>query len=347
MNIEQFASKLDGLADEAIAALAGTTHKDEAIQTKNRYLGRSGEVQQLMQVLRELPPEQRREAGQRANAAKGRIEEAFAAEVARLDAAELARRIEAERIDVTLPARPLPALAPHPLRRTERDLVDIFSQLGFALAEGPEVEHDLYNFESLNFPPDHPARDMQDTFGLTDGRLLRTHTSSVQVRTMLAYEPPIAVISPGRVYRVDSDITHSPVFHQVEGLLIDEGVTFADLKGVLRAFVDRCFGANTPIRFRPSFFPFTEPSAEMDIGCVFCGQEGCRVCKHTGWLEILGCGMVDPNVFVSCGVDTERFTGFAFGMGVERIAMLRDGVGDIRLYFENDLRFLGQLSAPS
>ncbi len=345
MDIEQWAGQLAALASQAQEELAQAAQREQVIQIKNRYLGRKGAVQELMQVLRDLSPEDRPRAGQISNQHKQAIEAAFDAQMTALDARELRQRLDAEAVDVTLPGRHLPAPPPHPLRAVEQQIIDIFATLGFETAEGPEIEQDFYNFEALNFPHDHPARDMQDTFMMKDGRLLRTHTSPVQVRTMLAYAPPIRIIAPGRVYRVDSDITHSPVFHQVEGLLVDEGVTFADLKGTLRAFVDQCFGPKTAIRFRPSFFPFTEPSAEVDIGCVFCHQAGCRVCSQTGWLEILGSGMVDPEVFRHAQVDPERYTGFAFGLGVERVAMLLLGVDDIRHFYTNDMRFLRQFDA--
>ena len=344
MDLQRFEARLVALQESAEAELAGASLAEDALQIKNRYLGKKGQVQALMVVLRELEPAQRREAGKISNRVKGAIEQAFAKVTARLVRRELERQLNQEAIDVTLPGR-RPALhGAHPLTRTQQELVAIFSELGFEVAEGPEIESDYYNFEALNFPPDHPARDMQDTFMVDDEALLRTHTSPVQVRTMLAYEPPIRIIAPGRVYRVDDDPTHSPVFHQVEGLLVDVGVTFADLKGTLRHFIDRCFGAKTAMRLRPSFFPFTEPSAEVDIGCIFCAQRGCRVCSHTGWLEILGSGMVDPNVFVQCEIDPERYTGFAFGLGIERIAMLKYRINDIRLLFQNDLRFLEQFS---
>jgi phenylalanyl-tRNA synthetase alpha chain len=347
MDIEALERDLTALAAEAQDALASAADVEDAFQIKNRYLGRNGRFAELMRCMRDLPGEARPRAGQASNACKRAIEATFDGVLADLKAAELAARIEAERLDVTLPARAPHALSPHPLRATEQDLVDIFVAAGYEVATGPEVEQDFYNFEALNFPPDHPARDMQDTFVLEGGQgdlLMRTHTSPVQIRTMLAYEPPIRVISPGRVYRLDDDSTHSPVFHQVEGLLVDEGVTFADLKGTLRYFIDACFGPGTPVRFRPSYFPFTEPSAEVDIGCIFCEGDGCRVCSHTGWLEIMGCGMVDPNVLRHVGIDPDRYSGFAFGMGVERIAMLRHQVPDIRLMFGNDLRFLTQFS---
>ncbi|MFU8803922.1 MAG: phenylalanine--tRNA ligase subunit alpha [Bradymonadaceae bacterium] len=342
MNVSELEQKLDELAGLAASELGTTGRKEDAIQVKNRYLGRKGEVQELMKFLREIPNEDKRRAGQASNRAKDLIEGAFEEKIAQIDREDLERRIKSEAIDVTLPARRPPLRPAHPLREVEEELIDIFVEMGFEVADGPEIETDFYNFESLNFPPDHPARDMQDTFMLEDGRLLRTHTSPVQIRTMLGYEPPVRVIAPGRVYRCDSDITHSPVFHQIEGLLVDRDVTFADLKGTLEYFAERCFGPGTPVRFRPSFFPFTEPSAEVDVGCIFCKGDGCRVCSQTGWLEILGSGMVDPNVFEAVGIDSNEYTGYAFGMGVERIAMLKLGINDIRLFFENDLRFLRQ-----
>ena len=344
MRLSDLEQQLDALAQQAVVELAQAPTTEETILVKNRFLGKKGAVQELMKVLRELSAEDRPRAGQASNRCKEAIEAAFEGRLAALRAQELERRIRQETIDVTLPARPRGPGLGHPLKRVEQELIDVFLRMGFEVADGPELEEDFYNFEALNFPQDHPARDMQDTFMLRDGRLLRTHTSPVQVRTMLGYEPPIKVISPGRVYRVDSDITHSPVFHQIEALLVDEGVTFADLKGTLERFAQLYFGPGTPVRLRPSFFPFTEPSAEVDIGCVFCHQEGCRVCKHTGWLEILGCGMVDPNVLISSGIDPERYSGFALGLGVERVAMLKLGVDDIRLFYENDLRFLRQFA---
>ena len=342
MNVEELEARLDGLASTAVSELAGASEREDAIQVKNRYLGRSGSVQELMAVMREIPREEKRQAGQAINAAKVAIETAFEAQLAKIAERELERRMKEEAVDVTLPGRAPRVGRGHPLRQIEEELIEILVDMGFEVAEGPEIETDFFNFEALNFPPDHPARDMQDTFMLTDGRLLRTHTSPVQVRTMHAYELPVRIISPGRVYRCDSDITHSPVFHQIEGLLIDREVSFADLKGTLTAFAERCFGEGTRIRLRPSYFPFTEPSAEVDIECMFCGGEGCRVCSHTGWLEVLGAGMVDPNVLLASKIDPEEYSGFAFGLGVERIAMLKLGVNDIRRFFENDLRFLEQ-----
>ncbi len=346
MDIESLERDLAALATEAQDALTSASNVEDAFQIKNRYLGRKGRFAEIMQGMRDLPNEARPLAGKASNACKRAIEARFDGVLADLKAAELNARIEAERLDVTLPGRAPHALSGHPLRETEQDLVDIFVAAGYEVATGPEVEQDFYNFEALNFPPDHPARDMQDTFILEGGQgdlLMRTHTSPVQIRTMLAYEPPIRVISPGRVYRLDDDSTHSPVFHQVEGLLVDEGVTFADLKGTLRYFIDACFGPGTPVRFRPSYFPFTEPSAEVDIGFTFGGGDT-GLPERTGWMEIMGCGMVDPNVLRHVGIDPDRYSGFAFGMGVERIAMLRHKVADIRLMFGNDLRFLKQFS---
>ncbi len=342
MNVSELEQKLDELAHEAVSELKHAERKEDAIQIKNRYLGRKGGVQELMKLIRELPNDQKPAAGQASNRAKSAIQGAYDERVDQLEQQELERQLQSERIDVTLPARTPQVRPGHPLVEMEQELISIFADMGFDVAEGPEVEEDFYNFEALNFPHDHPARDMQDTFFVEDGRLLRTHTSPVQVRTMLAYEPPVRVISPGRVYRCDADVTHSPVFHQIEGLLVDEDVTFADLKGTLHHFAERVYGPGTPVRFRPSYFPFTEPSAEMDVGCIFCEGAGCRVCGHTGWLEILGSGMVDPNVFEAVGVDADKYTGFAFGMGVERIAMLKLGISDIRMFFENDVRFLRQ-----
>ncbi len=344
MDLQNFEQSLLALQQSAIDELKGVSRREDALQIKNRYLGKKGQVQAQMSVLRELPNEQRRDAGRISNSTKQAIEQAFQKVMSDIAQAELDAKLASEALDVTLPARKPKLHRSHPLVQTEQELIALFAEMGFAVAQGPEIEKDYYNFEALNFPADHPARDMQDTFMIDQQGLLRTHTSPVQIRTMLAYKPPVQIIAPGRVYRVDDDPTHSPVFHQIEGLLVDVGVTMADLKGTLRHFIDRCFGKQTPMRLRPSFFPFTEPSAEVDIGCIFCAQKGCRVCSQTGWLEILGSGMVDPNVFKSCGIDPERYTGFAFGLGVERIAMLKYQISDIRLLFQNDVRFLEQFS---
>ncbi len=250
--------------------------------------------------------------------------------------------LASEKLDVTLPGRVQRRGYKHPITQVTEEIVAIFAALGFGVVEGPEIEKDFYNFEALNIPKDHPARDMQDTFYVSEDVVLRTHTSPVQIRTMLEHEPPVRVVAPGTVYRRDSDITHSPMFHQIEGFLVDRKVTFGDLKGILTTFINEFFGQNVDVRFRPSFFPFTEPSAEVDIQCVICGGSGCRVCGHSGWLEILGSGMIDPEVFKSVNYDPELYSGFAFGLGIERVAMLKYGVNDLRLFFENDLRFLKQ-----
>jgi phenylalanyl-tRNA synthetase alpha chain len=334
--------QLAALEQSATQAAADAASEFDLQQVKARFLGRKGELTAIMKAMATLPPEQRPVFGAQANAVKERLEVLFEARLAGLRDAELERRLVAERIDVTLPGRRLRRGSKHPLSQVTEEIVAIFAGLGFGVAEGPEVERDFYNFEALNMPRDHPARDMQDTFYISDDVVLRTHTSPVQVRTMLNQAPPVRVIAPGTVYRRDSDITHSPMFHQIEGFLVDRQVSFGDLKGILTTFINAYFGAGTGVRFRPSFFPFTEPSAEVDIQCVICGGSGCRVCKQSGWLEILGSGMIDPEVFRAVGYDPELYTGFAFGMGIERIAMLKYGVNDLRLFYENDLRFLRQ-----
>ncbi len=310
----------------------------EALRVK--YLGRKGALTRILRGLKDLDPDSRRRVGAQANRAKEELEAALAQALAALK--EAALRTAVPDVDVTLPGRRGPRGRLHPLTRIMEEVCDIFLHLGFEAVTGPEVELDWYNFEALNIPPDHPARDMQDTFYFNDKVLLRTHTSPMQIRVMEKRRPPVRIIAPGKVYRRDLDMTHSPMFHQVEGLLVDRLVTFADLKGVLTEFVHQMFGPEVGLRFRPSYFPFTEPSAEIDIACVICRGEGCRVCKVTGWLEVLGAGMVHPAVFEAVGYDPEEYTGFAFGLGVERIAMLKYGIDDIRLFFDNDLRFLKQ-----
>jgi len=307
-----------------------------------RYLGKKGLLTDRLKALGALPPEERRTAGQAINDAKDLLQRALDDRRAILDAASLETKLASELIDVTLPGRGARAGGLHPITRTLDRIERIFAQAGFTVAEGPEIEDDYHNFGALNIPEHHPARAMHDTFYFDAHTVLRTHTSPVQIRVMEKHAPPLRIIAPGRVYRCDSDVTHSPMFHQVEGLMVDEAVSFADLKGILDEFLKTFFEADLAVRFRPSYFPFTEPSAEVDIQCVICGGGGCRVCKDSGWLEVLGCGMVHPNVFSAVGVDSERYTGFAFGMGVERLAMLRYGVNDLRLFFENDLRFLRQ-----
>ena len=326
-------------AREAVAACASLAAIEEL---KVELFGKKGAITALLKSLGSLAPDARREAGARINAVRDEIGALIAARQAELEREELERRLAAGRIDVTQPGRGQQPGGHHPITRVRRRIETLFRNSGFSVEDGPEVEDDWHNFEALNIPANHPARAMHDTFYFPDGRLLRTHTSPVQVRAMLREKPPLRMIMPGRVYRCDSDMTHTPMFHQVEGLVVDEGVSFAHLKSVLHHFVERFFERRLGIRFRPSYFPFTEPSAEVDIECVFCSGKGCRVCKGTGWLEVAGCGMVHPNVLANVGIDPERYTGYAFGMGIERLAMLRYNVNDIRMYFENDLRFLRQ-----
>jgi phenylalanyl-tRNA synthetase alpha chain len=308
-------------------------------QVRVRYLGRKGDLAQLFKQMGGVSDEDRPAVGKLLNEAKVTLEDLLAAAVTRAKDRSLIQR---ERFDLTTPGRvPLRGRL-HPITRTALEVSRIFNWLGFETVEGPEVELDYYNFEALNIPKDHPARDMQDTFYVSEEVVLRTHTSPLQVRVMEKRKPPIRIIAPGRTYRCDSDVTHTPMFHQVEGLMVGEDISFGDLKGILTTFVHQMFGPEVGLRFRPSFFPFTEPSAEVDIQCVICGGKGCRVCSQTGWLEILGSGMVDPEVFKMVGYDPEAVTGFAFGMGIERIAMLKFGIDDLRLFYENDLRFLKQ-----
>ena len=323
-------------------AMNSAASESELQEVKIRFLGKKGELTAIMKGMGVLTADERPAIGALANRVKDELESLFETRSVELRQLEVSRRLERERIDVTLPGRTRQVGSKHPISMVTEEICSIFAGLGFGVAEGPEIEKDFYNFEALNFPKDHPARDMQDTFFVSDDVLLRTHTSPVQIRTMLKQPPPLRVVAPGTVYRRDSDITHSPMFHQVEGFLVDRDITLGDLKGVLSAFVQQFFGAGVGVRFRPSFFPFTEPSAEVDIQCVICGGKGCRVCKNSGWLEILGSGMIDPEVFRAVHYDPVEFSGFAFGMGVERIAMLKYGVKDLRLFFENDVRFLRQ-----
>lgn len=330
---------LKKLKEEAQELLGKIADKADAEEFRVRFLGRKGRFTQVMRSLGEVAREDRPRLGQLANQIKKEIEEGFEKHIAKLRQPSTS---QADRPDLSLPGRIPPRGALHPVTQIMNETCEIFESLGFSVAEGPDVEQDYYNFEALNIPPHHPARDMHDTFYISDSTLLRTHTSPMQARVMEASEPPIRIIAPGKVYRNDSDITHTPMFHQVEGLLVDKGISFADLKGVLTVFTQKMFEKDLPLRFRPSFFPFTEPSAEVDIACVMCGGTGCRVCKQTGWLEILGAGMVDPAVFAKVGYDPKEYSGFAFGLGIERIAMLKYGIDDIRLYYENDQRFLSQ-----
>ena len=336
---------LDQLVQEAIATFRATRDADALEQAKARYLGKSGALTEMLKGLGRLPAEERPQAGARINHAKQALERTLAECREALAAQALEARLAEEALDVTLPGRGLGRGGLHPVSRALERIEALFRGIGFEVASGPEIETDYFNFTALNIPEGHPARAMHDTFYVEGGQLLRTHTSPVQVHYMKAHRPPLKVIAPGRVYRCDSDVTHTPMFHQVEGLWVDERVTFANLKGVLVEFMQRFLEReDLRARFRPSFFPFTEPSAEMDIACVQCGGGGCRVCSHTGWLEVLGCGMVHPNVLKHVDVDAEKYVGFAFGLGVERLAMLRYGVNDIRLFFENDLRFLRQFN---
>jgi phenylalanyl-tRNA synthetase alpha chain len=335
---------IDPLRDAALGAIADAADLGELDQVRVRYLGKSGELTALLKQLGGLPKDARPAAGAEINRAKDAVQAALESRRSDLEHAALGARLAAERIDVTLPGRGQRPGGLHPITRTLRRIERLFANSGFSVAEGPEVESAFNNFEALNIPEHHPARAMHDTFYFDAERLLRTHTSPVQIRVMQEQAPPLKVIAPGRVYRCDSDLTHTPMFHQVEGLLVDERVSFADLKGVLYDFLTSFFERDLALRFRPSYFPFTEPSAEVDIQCVICGGSGCRVCKQTGWLEVLGCGMVYPEVFRHVGIDPDRWLGYAFGMGVERLAMLRYGIDDIRLYFDNDLRFLRQFA---
>jgi len=338
--------KLENLINDAnkLIADAGDLAALDAVRVD--YLGKKGKLTGLLKQLGSLSAEERPAAGQAVNEAKQQIQDAIEAHHVQLQRAALDHQIASESIDVSLPGRGNGTGSLHPVTRTLQRIEDLFLQMGFEIAEGNEIEDDYHNFEALNIPEHHPARAMHDTFYIDskhgENLLLRTHTSPVQIRVMEDSKPPLRVIAPGRVYRCDSDLTHTPMFHQVEGFMVGEDVSFAHLKGLLEEFMQQFFERQLKFRFRPSYFPFTEPSAEMDISCVMCGGEGCRVCSHTGWIEVLGCGMVHPKVFEHVGIDSEKYTGFAFGLGVERFAMLRYGVKDLRLFFENDLRFLRQ-----
>jgi len=340
---------LTELTGRALAEISASADVPRLEEVRVHWLGKKGALTEQLKSLGALPAAERPAAGARINEAKVAVQEALDARRAVLDAAEIDRKLTAGRVDVTLEGRGEQPGGLHPVTRARLRIERLFREVGFEVAEGPEVEDDFHNFTALNIPANHPARAMHDTFYLdheVDGErmLLRTHTSPVQIRALTAARDrlPLAVIAPGRVYRLDSDATHTPMFHQVEGLLVDEGVSFANLKAVLHGFMEAFFERDLSMRLRPSYFPFTEPSAEVDITCVECGGAGCRLCKHTGWIEVLGCGMVHPNVLASCGVDAERYTAYAFGMGIDRLAMLRYGVNDLRLFFDSDLRFLRQ-----
>jgi phenylalanyl-tRNA synthetase alpha chain len=335
-------SVLGQLIAQALSEVAASAELAALEEMRVRWLGKKGVLTEQLKALGNLPASERPAAGQRINEAKERVQTAIEARRSELERLEDERRLAAGRIDVTLPGRGEERGGLHPVTKARLRIEALFRSAGFEVATGPEIEDDFHNFEALNIPPDHPARAMHDTFYFPDGRLLRTHTSPVQIRALLAHGAPIAIIAPGRVYRCDADVTHSPMFHQLEGLVVGENVSFANMKAILHGFVEAFFEKDLAMRLRPSYFPFTEPSAEVDMTCVFCDGKGCRVCKQTGWLEISGCGMVHPNVLKASGVDAERYTGYAFGAGIDRLAMLRYGVNDLRLFFENELRFLRQ-----
>jgi phenylalanyl-tRNA synthetase alpha chain len=325
-----------------IEELRSAVFLSELQQLKVKYLGKKGLVTTKLKTLSTIPPDLRPAYGKAVNEVKEFIEEEIIKAESLLKKEEHKKRTLSEAIDITLPGKTTPFGREHPINKMLSEIAAVFVSMGFEIEEGPEVELDYYNFEALNMPKNHPARDMQDTFYISEDVVIRTHTSPVQIRVMEKRRPPLKIIAPGKVYRCDADVSHTPMFHQVEGFMVDTDIAFSDLKGVLELFIHSIFGTDTPVRFRPSFFPFTEPSAEVDIGCIFCAGKGCRVCKNTGWLEILGAGMIHPRVFEFVGYDPERYTGFAFGMGVERITMLKYSIDDIRLFYENDLRFLRQ-----
>ncbi|MDT8376492.1 MAG: phenylalanine--tRNA ligase subunit alpha [Mariprofundaceae bacterium] len=352
--IDALKKQLNGLQQEAVAAFAKAENLNELQQERVRYLGKKGELTELLKGVGKLSPEERPVIGQSVNIVKQALANALDAAEATLGEAENAQRIEAERVDVTLAGRSQQRGCKHPLQNGLDELTAIFTQMGFDIAQGPEIEDEFHNFDALNIPPEHPARAMHDTFFLKEftdqPMVLRTHTSPVQIRAMQRFleagnEPPLAVVAPGRVYRCDYDMTHSPMFHQIEVFKVDRDLSLAHLKGVLKHFLSAYFGKQLPIRLRPSYFPFTEPSAEVDIGCVLCDGKGCRVCKQTGWLEVLGSGMIHPNVLKSVGIDSDIYSGFAFGLGVERMVMLKQGIPDLRLFFENDVRFLRRMGS--
>ena len=335
--------QLEEIKSRAAAALANAKLPQEIDELRVRFLGKKGELTGILKQMGKLSPEERPVIGQLANEVRSWIETDIETRLTEIKASQMAARLESEKLDVTLPGKRPQFGAKHPLSIVLDEIKEIFIGMGFEIADGPEVETDYYNFEALNIPKDHPARDTQDTFYINDNILLRTQTSPVQVRVMEQKKPPIRIISPGRVYRSDAlDATHSPLFHQIEGLVVDKGITFADLKGTLETFIKRLYGEDSVVRFRPHHFPFTEPSAEVDVQCFNCHGEGCRLCKGEGWIEILGCGMVHPTVLSNCGIDPEVYSGFALGMGLERVVMRRYNIDDIRLFYENDVRFLKQ-----
>lgn len=333
---------LAALTEEAINAVNASTNVAELDQVRVQYLGKKGRLTAMLKGLGQLSPDERPEAGAKINLAKERVQEGINARKLLLESSQISQQLASETVDISLPGRNSEQGSLHPVSRTMARIEAFFTAAGYQVAEGPEIEDDYHNFEALNIPAHHPARAMHDTFYVGNNLVLRTHTSPVQIRVMENQKPPFRVICPGRVYRCDSDLTHTPMFHQVEGLVVDKGISFADLKGTVDQFLKAFFETDLPVRFRPSYFPFTEPSAEVDIQCGNCRGRGCRICKQTGWIEIMGCGMVHPEVFRHCGIDTEVCSGFAFGLGIERMAMMRYGVTDLRFFFENDLRFLSQ-----
>jgi phenylalanyl-tRNA synthetase alpha chain len=339
---EDLLRQIEDIGLQAQADIVAAADAQAAEACRVRYLGRKGLVTSILKLLKDVPPEDRPKVGSLINRTKVDVERMINEALDRYGRESMQDRLASQRVDITLPGRRVRRGHQHPLRVAMRDIQGIFTDMGFSVHLGPEIETDYYNFEALGVSADHPARDMQDTFYVDGGFLLRTHTSPVQIHVMENERPPICAIFPGAVYRRDNDVSHSPMFHQVEGLMVDRGITMGDLKGLLSTFCHRMFGKGIGVRFRPSYFPFTEPSAEVDIQCVICGGGGCRVCKQSGWLEILGCGMVDPTVFGHVHIDPEEYSGFAFGMGVERIAMLKYAINDIRLFYENDMRFLEQ-----
>lgn len=339
---QELIDKLSRFEAESRSHLTRAGELDQLAELKTQILGKKGELSQILKSLGGLSPDARKSIGEAANQVKLRLETVWAERESTLKRARIQKQLESETIDVTLGGLEPRTGSLHPVTLVLEQCKSIFRGLGFDIGEGPEIETDFYNFEALNIPQNHPARDMQDTFYFEDGRLLRTHTSPVQIRVMQKQKPPIAMVAPGPVYRCDSDVTHTPMFHQLEALLVDQHIHFGHLKAVIHEFLKKLFEVNLDLRFRPSFFPFTEPSAEVDMSCVFCGGKGCRICKHTGWIEIMGCGMVDPEVFRHVGIDSQKYSGFAFGLGIERVAMLKFGINDLRLFFENDVRFLKQ-----
>lgn len=336
-------TQLNKILQEAKEQLEKAKTQTETDEVRVKVLGKKGQLTEILKGMKKLAPEEKKELGQAANKVRNEIEQMLEEKFAQVKAAAKEAQFKLEKIDVTEPGQDMNLGVKHPITITIEELSDIFMSMGYSIAEGPQIESVFNAFDALNSPPNHPSRDMTDTFYIAKDTVLRPHTSSVQIRTLMSQEPPIKVIAPGRCFRCDTpDATHSPMFHQVEGLLVDEGITMADLKGTLDSMAKRLFGSSTRTKFRPHHFPFTEPSAEMDVSCFKCGGKGCRICKGSGWIEILGCGVVHPNVLAVGGIDTEKYTGFAFGMGVERIAMLKYGVDDIRLFYENDMRFINQ-----